>query len=68
MKLCKANYEETKNVMVESISRFINYINEYCSEYAWLNDNMEKYAEESKGRVEVMENSIYNEPILFCYC
>ena len=20
------------------------------------------------GRVEVMENSIYNEPILFCYC
>ena len=52
MKLCKANYEETKNVMVESINRFIDYINEYCSKYAWLNDDMEKYAEESKGRVE----------------
>lgn len=52
MKLCKANYEEVKNVMVKSINRFINYINEYCSEYAWLNDNMEKYLEESKGRVE----------------
>ena len=46
MKLCKANYEETKNVMVESIKKFIDYINEYCNEYAWLNDNMEKYAEE----------------------
>ena len=43
MKLCKANYEEAKNVMVESIKKFINYINEYCSEYSWLNDNMEKY-------------------------
>ena len=52
MKLCKANYEETKSVMVESITKFIDYINEYCSEYAWLNDNMEKYAEESKGCVE----------------
>ena len=38
--------------MVEIINRFINYVNEYCSEYAWLNDNMEKYAAESKGRVE----------------
>ena len=52
MKLCKVNYEETKNVMVESINKFLAYINEYCSEYAWLNDNIEKYAEESKGRVE----------------
>ena len=52
MKLCKANYEETKSAMVESIKKFIDYINEYCSEYAWLNDNMEKYAEESKGRVK----------------
>ena len=52
MKLCKTNYEETKNVMIESINRFLNYINEYCSKYAWLNENMEQYAEESKGRVE----------------
>ena len=36
MKLCKTNYEETKNVMIESINRFLNYVNEYCSEYAWL--------------------------------
>ncbi len=52
MKLCKANYEDVKNVMVESIGRFIDYINEYCSKYAWLNDNIEKYAEESKGHME----------------
>ena len=31
MKLCKANYEETKSVMIESINRFLNYINEYWS-------------------------------------
>ena len=52
MKLCKANYEETKSVMIESINRFLNYINEYCSKYAWLNDNIEQYSEESKGCVE----------------
>ena len=53
MKLCKENYEEVKNVIVESINRFINYINEYCSEYVWLNDNLEKYLEALK------ESSLY---------
>ena len=46
MKIGKANYSQVKTAIISSLERFLKYVDEYCSEYSWIDEDYEKYAEE----------------------